>query len=358
YQMSAMFFKKILIINIFGIGDVLFSTPLIRSIKESFPESFVGFVCNKRAYDVLKDNPCVDKLFIYEKDDFRALYKTSKKQSIQKAVQDLSDIKKEKFDVVIDLSLNKYASFLMWALGIKTRIGFNYKNRSPFLTHKVNIDGYENKHVVEHYLGLLEPLGAKKIHRQMEVGIAPQDRQWAEDVLGKHQIKSDDLLVAMVPGGGVSWGKDVAYRRWPPQQHARLADKVIEKFHAKIILLGDLSEEEIGQRMVQAMQQRVVSLIGKTTVGQYLALLAKCKRVIVNDGGPLHMAVAAGAKTVSLIGPVDENVYGPYPEEGHVVVTADVACRPCYRQFRRAQCDHIRCLKDITVDAVLDRIKF
>ena len=284
------------------------------------------------------------------------MYKVSKIKSIRKGIQDLSDIQKESFDVVIDLSLNKYASFFMWAIGIKNRIGFNYKNRSPFLTHKVKINGYEDKHVVEHYLGLLDSLGAKSIHRQMEVGITQPDRQWAEDILAQHSISKEDVLVGMVPGGGVSWGNDVAYRRWPPEHHAQLADKIIENFSAKIILLGDSTEKELGQRVIKAMKRQVVSLVGETSIGQYLALLARCKRVVMNDGGPLHMAVAAGAKTVSLIGPVDEYVYGPYPLDGHVVVTANVACRPCYRQFRRAQCDHIQCLKGITVEDVLDKI--
>ena len=69
------------------------------------------------------------------------------------------------------------------------------------------------------------------------------------------------------------------------------------------------------------------------------------------------MAVAAGAKTVSLIGPVDENIYGPYPMTGHGVVTKEIACRPCYRKFRRADCDHISCLRQITVDEVFKKVE-
>jgi ADP-heptose:LPS heptosyltransferase len=103
------------------------------------------------------------------------------------------------------------------------------------------------------------------------------------------------------------------------------------------------------------MNNSVVSLVGNTTIGQYLALLSRCHLVVMNDGGPLHMAVAAGTKTVSLIGPVDEHVYGPYPVNGHQIVTTPIACRPCYRQFRRADCEHIGCLAQIQVDDVFKK---
>jgi ADP-heptose:LPS heptosyltransferase len=79
--------------------------------------------------------------------------------------------------------------------------------------------------------------------------------------------------------------------------------------------------------------------------------------MIVNDGGPLHVAVAAGVQTVSIFGPVDENVYGPYPIGSHIVIKKEIACRPCYQRFRKAVCGHISCLSQITVEDVLERIE-
>ena len=161
--------KKILIINIFGIGDVLFTTPLVRNIREAFPDAYIGYVCNKRAQAVLGNNPHINKIFIYERDDYYALYKTSKIQFLKKFSASLSEIKKERFDVVFDFSMSRSSSFLMWFLGIKQRIGLNYKNRGALLTTKINIDGFEGKHVVEYYLELLERLRIPIRSRQMDV---------------------------------------------------------------------------------------------------------------------------------------------------------------------------------------------
>ena len=79
--------------------------------------------------------------------------------------------------------------------------------------------------------------------------------------------------------------------------------------------------------------------------------------MIVNDGGPLHIAVAAGVQTASIFGSVDETVYGPYPIGSHIVIKKEIACRPCYQRFRKAACGHISCLNQITVEEVLERIE-
>ena len=76
-------FKKILIVNIFGIGDVLFTTPIIQNIKNAMPNTFVGYMGNARTADFLENNPQIDKVFVYEKDEYRKLYKESKKSVIK-----------------------------------------------------------------------------------------------------------------------------------------------------------------------------------------------------------------------------------------------------------------------------------
>jgi len=349
--------NKILIINNFGIGDVLFTTPLIRNIRANYPDAFIGYVCSLRASSVLENNPCLNKIYIYEKDDYRVLWKKSRLAAFRKAGRAFLEIRRERFDIVFDFSLNRLFSFLGFVSGIPRRIGFNYKGRSGFLTTKIAINGFEGKHVVEHYLSLAQRAGIKITGRELEAYPKLADCEWAKKILQDNGIQRNDLLAAIVPGGGVSWGPDVVYRRWPAENHAKLADKIIEKFNAKIILLGDQNEQELAEGFKKAARRKIVDLIGKTTLGQYLALLAMAKLVVVNDGGPLHMAVAAGAKTVSLIGPVDENIYGPFPKDGHGVVTKDIACRPCYRQFHRADCKHISCIRTITVEEVFSKVE-
>ncbi|MFA5096624.1 MAG: glycosyltransferase family 9 protein, partial [Candidatus Omnitrophota bacterium] len=97
-------------------------------------------------------------------------------------------------------------------------------------------------------------------------------------------------------------------------------------------------------------------LTGKVKLENLPAVMNRCSLLLSNDGGPMHMAVALGVKTVSVFGPVNEAVYGPYPDHrNHVVLKWDLECRPCYRNFRLPVCDKEKeCLRSIGVQEVFE----
>lgn len=350
--------KRILIINPFGIGDVLFTTPFIDNIKVNIPDAYIGYIGNTRTSSFLKNNPNINKVFVYDRDKFKDVYKQSKIQYVHKTRSFLRDIKHEQFDVVFDFSLQTAFSILTWFVGIKQRIGLNYKKRSKFLTKPIPFDGFKNKHVVEHYLEILTDLGLNIECRELNMATTEEDDQWAERFLKENGILKGDSLVGVMPGAGASWGEESRYRRWSPLKYAKLVDKIIEKYGAKIILMGDQKEAQLCSHVAEQSRSSVIQAFGRTTIGQLAALLSQCQLVVMNDGGPLHIAVAVKTRTVSIFGPVDDQVYGPYGcEDNHTVVKADIACQPCYRQFRMTQCEHISCLERITVDDVFERVE-
>ena len=348
--------KKVLVVNIFGIGDVLFTTPLLTNIKKNIADAFIGYVVSGRAATILENNPNIDQLYIYDRDEYQTVLKQSRGLFLKKIGELLKLLKKEKYDLLIDLSLNGWVSFWGWSIGIPQRVGFNYKRRGWFLSKGIDFKGYENRHVIEHYLSLLEELGFTIYREPLQLPIAKEDGLWANLFMSKEGLATSDMKIGIVPGGGASWGKDAAYKRWSPQKYAELADKIIENLKTPIILLGDITEKELCEQIANLMRHPVVLACGRTTLGQCSALFKECTLAIVNDGGPLHIAVASGTRTVSIFGPVDENVYGPYPRDNHFVVTSDIACRPCYRQFRRASCEHVSCLNNIEVDDVFHKV--
>ena len=343
--------------NIFGIGDVLFTTPLIANIKAAHPQVQIGYICNRRTESLLVNNPKIDKIFVYERDEFKSAYDQSKFLFLKKVGELLTAVKSEKYDMLIDVSLSGFIGFFAWLIGIKHRLGFNYKNRGVFLNEKILLTGYEGKHVVDYYLDLLQVMNVPVRHKKLELFIDAAHQNWADEFLKNNHLNAGDLIIGLVPGGGASWGKDANFKRWPAQKYAKLADKLIEKLSAKIILMGDKREEDLCNSVVESMRHKAIVAFGQTSIHQFAALTQKCRLTIFNDGGPLHMAVAAGAQTVSIFGPVDERVYGPYPPTGHVVVSQSLACQPCYRQFRRASCDHVTCLNSLEVEEVFEKVK-
>jgi heptosyltransferase-2 len=349
--------KKILITNPFGIGDVIFSTPLIETLKKYYPDSYIGYVCNRRVSDLISTNLFLNKIFVYEKDEYREIWQHSKIKCLLKIISFLKGIKKEKFDISIDLSLNYQYSMFFKIIGIKKRVGFNYRNRGRFLTDKIDIESFDDKHVVEYYLDVLRLLGidASKTAVSPKIYASQESLRFGERFLEKNNIAKTDLLIGIIPGCGASWGIDAGLRRWDRKKFAQLADKLIDKYRSKIVLLGNPKEADICGEVQSLAKDRVINYCGKTSIEELIGILTKCKLVITNEGGLLHMATGLGIKTVSIFGPVNEATYGPYPQSADHIVLAkkDLPCRPCYKKFKYTDCDKKLCLETITVDEVL-----
>ncbi|HLD82915.1 MAG TPA: glycosyltransferase family 9 protein [Candidatus Omnitrophota bacterium] len=346
--------ERFLLINPFGIGDVLFTTAVIKAIKAGHPDAFVGYWCNIRVQGILKDNPDIDRVFALSRGDLKRIYNRSVSEGIWKLLSLLRQIKKERFSVLLDFSLDHRYSLIAKLLGIKRRIGFNYKKRGRFLTDKIDIEGYSSKHVVEYYLDLLKPLGIKSDTNSLYLNINGSEKIKSRGALRRLGIDTQQFLVGIAPGAGGSWGKDAGLKHWPAIKFAQLADKITSEFKAKIIILCDESERPIADVIVNTADSKPIDLAGKTTLEELAAMIGSLNLLITNDGGPLHMAVALGIKTVSIFGPVDDRVYGPYPRDNkHIVIKGGLSCQPCYQQFRMPLCDKDReCIKSIPVDEV------
>ncbi|MCX5706042.1 MAG: glycosyltransferase family 9 protein [Candidatus Omnitrophica bacterium] len=351
--------KRVLFINPFGIGDVLFTTPVLRLLKESDPGIYIGYWCNERVADILKNHPYIDQIFALSRGDIKKIYHQSMFKGLAASMGIARRIKKEKFDIALDFSLDDHYSYVSRKIGIKRRIGFNYKLRGRYLTDKLDLEGYSGKHVVEHYLDLLKFLDIQPKVQGLELFVPDEDSKEAGKLLVTYGIKEGDLVIGVAPGAGASWGKDAEFKRWPPVKFARIADKIVDNFKAKIVLLGDESEKPIADTISGFMRNKPVDLVGKTSLVELAAVISRLKLLISNDGGPLHMAVALGIKTVSIFGPVDELVYGPYPEgKKHIVVTHEIQCRPCYKKFRLPECKRDKvCITAVSIEDVYQSVR-
>ncbi len=353
-----MQYKHILIYNPFGIGDVLFSTPLIKVLAENFSAARINYICNERVYYLLKNSPHLNEIAIFEKDSLRNLAKSSKIRFLKEFIGFLKKIKSFKADLMIDLSLNYQVSLIGKFLGIPRRIGFNYRNRGRFLTDKIDLQGFEEKHVVLYYLGLLNLININ-VPRKIftEAFTAQDDDIWADNFIGERRLNKKFIL-GIVPGGGKSWGKDARYRRWPVSKFAHVIDRLIGNLNVPIILFGDKDEKELCDSMQSVIHNKVINLGGKTSLGQFMSLIKRCGLVLCNEGGSLHIAVALGVPTVSIFGPVDEKIYGPYSPDmsKHIIVSDRSKCKPCYSKFKYKNCDKIICLDSISEDKVFDAV--
>ncbi|MCG2712938.1 MAG: glycosyltransferase family 9 protein [Candidatus Omnitrophica bacterium] len=348
--------KKILIINPFGVGDVLFTTPVITALKKKFPDSFIGYLCQKQTAPILENHPLVDKLFLYTRGDLKQVRKKSYLEYVKMLLLGINKIKYEKFDLAVDLSMVSQYSLLLWLLGVKQRFGFDYKGRGLFLTHKLKVNGLGQKHVIEYYRDLLSLLKVKEFNEELKFYTALADRQFADNLLINRDVDNKDILIGIAPFGGGSWGEDAASKQWPDECFVRLINDLLNAYECKIIIFGTKKNMDDCAIFKEVFSNKgVVNAIGRTTLGQLGALIGKCSLFISNDSGPMHIACAKEVNTISIFGPVDERVYGPVGKTAcHEIVKADIECRPCYKNFKKPDCKNMDCLEAISEEMVLD----
>jgi len=350
-----------LIINTFGIGDVLFSTPLIRNLRENYPQAEIFYLCNKKTAPILKEHLLLKKIFIYERDEFVKAQKQSFWTWLRRFLSFINEIRAERIDVAIDLSLNTQYGFFAWLAGIKKRYGLDYKNRCWFLNKKIPVDGYNDKHVVDYYLDVLKLLGAEVKTHGLEIYADPASRDWVEEFIKRGGFAFKKRIIGIAPCGGDAFGKDAGIKRWPAGKFSLLVDRLIAEFDAVIfIFAGPREKADVETILNRTASKSGVYEFTDASLAQTVALVDKCSLFIGNDTGPLRFADALNKKIVALFGPVDEKVYGPYPNDpGRVsVIKRNMPCRPCYRKFRLAPClNEHRCMSEITVDEVVQAVR-
>ncbi|MBU1124813.1 MAG: glycosyltransferase family 9 protein [Candidatus Omnitrophica bacterium] len=348
-----------LFINPFGIGDVLFTTPVLASIAKAFPGAKIFYWCNQRVAGILAHNPHISGVISGSRGDLKIIYRESLSKGLAKSMEIFRRIKQERFDAAFDFSLDHRYGLVTSVCGIKRRVGFNYKNRGRFLTHRVPLDGYRAKHAVEYYLDLLKLMDVSILQKNLVLTV-PQDRvQKMRMILQEKGIRPDDLIIGIAPGAGASWGKEAYRKHWPAANFASVLQRCVQELGAKIVLFGDILEKGIADDIRAKVNCAVVDLVGATDLLDLAAGITHAKVLVTNDGGPLHMAVALGVKTVSIFGPVDEKVYGPYPSSNqHLVIKKDLPCRPCYKNFRLPLCELDReCINAVSVDEVFNAVR-
>lgn len=349
-------FQNILVVNPYGIGDCLFTTPAIRALKENFPKAKIGLLLGSRTREIFEHNPDVHSITVFDKGSFDRL---NFKDKIGVLSNLFKRLKNKRYDLMIDLSnAPEYGFFGKFFLKIPQRAGFDYKKRGRFLTKKIRLEGFEGKHIVEFYLDLLRLLNIPIQDKNLHFYLPEPMGAWAKEFLAKNNIKETDIIIGIVPGGGESWGKGSILKHWPREYFTLTAKLILEKLGFRLLLFGSNSEAQICKEISDSLDGRAVDTSGRLSICELAGLFKKCSLIICNDGGPLHIAKSQDVNTISIFGPVDSRVYGPFPKtDRDVVLEAGLNCRPCYKNFKMPDCRTKECLKSILPEMVFEEVK-
>jgi len=339
--------KRILIIQTAFLGDVILSTPLIKALRELFPNSFISFLLIPETKNVLENNPHLNEILVYDK---------RKKKGLGSFLQILAKIKERKFDLVIIPHRSLRSALLAYLSGIPQRIGFNKSTGSFLFTQKMVYP--LNVHEVDRNLSLLSGFDFHQSDTAPELFPSPEDFSYARKLLHdsgpmdpNSDIREEDKIVGIAPGS--VW----ATKRCLPERFAEVADLLIKKAGAKVVFLGSEEDQKLCLEIANQMVEKPVILAGKTNVLQSAAIISFCKVVLSNDSAPVHIASAMRKPVVAIFGStIPEFGFAPYGE-GHMIIEKKMSCRPCGIHGRK-KCPkkHFRCMKEITTEEVFQAV--
>jgi lipopolysaccharide heptosyltransferase II len=138
---------------------------------------------------------------------------------------------------------------------------------------------------------------------------------------------------------------------WDVQKFARLSDQLIRDYNAQIVFTGQKQDARVITKIISLMNRPAVNATGETTLTELAYLLERAQLIITTDSGPMHIAAAMGTPVVALFGPTAPWRTGPYSKSAEIVRN-DLYCSPCFKK----KCNHISCMKDISVEDVLKAV--
>jgi lipopolysaccharide heptosyltransferase II len=330
--------NNILVVNINWLGDAVFSIPVFKALKKTYPQARISCLCVPRVKEVLDYCPDVDNIIIYDEQGLHRFPWTKWRL--------IGHLRKEKFDAAFLLHRSMTRALMVYLAGIPLRIG--YSKSKGLLTNPVPMRS-DDIHRCEYYLQVLEGYGIKVQDRVCELRLKFDDMQSLDGKLVRAGISSTESYVVLNTGG--NWD----LKRWPADSFVALAKRLGQEFGLKIVFSGSQKDKEQCQRMAQEAGVSTVVLAGETTLGESLALYKKALAVISNDSGPLHLAHSVGADVIGIFGPTVSAITGPRGRGRAQVLFHDVGCNkaPCYH----LGCTNNVCMQSVTVDDVCEAFK-
>ena len=330
--------RRILVVKLSAIGDVLMATPVSRALRVAYPDSYIAWVVERKSADVVLGNPYLDEVIVWER--AKGALPFAKSLSALRR-----ELKSRKFDVCIDLQGLIRSAGVCLVSGAKRRVGFaDGDEYSPFFYHeKFAVDADANAQ--QRNLDLLQTVGVNSTDTAMHMPVLDEDRAFADDFLKKDGLDGEKI-VAFCPA--TTW----VNKHWTPEGWSGVSNILGEKYGVKPLILGSKADVALASKIVDGARIKPVVSAGQTTLKQAGALMERSLAVIGVDTGLLHMAVALDRPAVGLFGASAWRCF--LKKDNFVWVAKDFPCSPCRRH---PTCDNVDCMQAIVPDDVTEAVK-
>jgi heptosyltransferase-2 len=307
--------EKILLIRLSSLGDIVLTIPVIKTLKQKFPQSQIFFLTKSQYQDILKNDPNIFSLIQFDP--------LEKHRGISGFVKLVKELKSFDFDLVIDLHANLRSFFIRRLLKAKIKIRYNKRWLARFLLVHFKFLKVRPRHTVDSYLETLKKIGVNSSEKSSKIFLDQESENFLKDFLLEKKIEKDDIVVGIHPGA--RWET----KRWPEEKFAKVCQILNQKTELKIILFGDQKDREVIEKISpHTKDQKLFKAINLPLI-QFMSLIKKCDCFVTNDSSPMHIASALGVPVVAIFGPTHPKLgFSPMGSE-NIVLTANVKCSPC-----------------------------
>ncbi len=328
--------RRVLLIRLSALGDILLMTPVLNLLRATCPQAQIDVLIKAEYRDLLRAHPGIARLLTFD--------------SRQSLLRTLRSLRTDRYDLALDLHRTPRSQLLLRGLRARRKLVYNKRVLRRALLVRLGWNTLRRMTPVpELYaaplrrLGLTGRLGPPTMHLDPESMEAMQAHITRNLLDTPHQP-----LLAVAPGA--RWPT----KCWPVERFAAVAQELAREKWAAVVILGGPDEVQLARTLCDKLDVPVVNGVGTLSLMHSAALLSRCRLLISNDSGLMHMATALQVPVVAIFGPTVQE-FGFYPFQARAeVVSEPLPCRPCSTKGSvRCPRDHHACMQDISSARVL-----
>lgn len=330
--------KKILVIRLSSIGDIILMTPLLRNLRRHFPEAQIDVVTKAVFADLLRHHPTINHL-----------YEVAPERGSAGLNELGATLRDQHYDVILDIHKN-FRSFQL-THATNAPLVLRHKKfllrRWLFVQFKWNLLR-DAPPIRQRYVLAAAPLGVVDDGLPAEIYWTDEDERRTEAALRAGGWDGHTPIVALSPGAGFFT------KRWPVEYFAEVAKEISDRGNF-VVILGGPQDQILAEQIQEGLGRNCVSLAGQTSLLITAAILKKSRVLISNDTGLMHMAEAVGVPLVAIFGSTTRELgFFPQLKTSRVIENANLQCRPC-SHLGKSKCPrgHFLCMREIKPEQVI-----
>jgi heptosyltransferase III len=340
--------KRILLVKLHGIGNVVLLLPALRQLRRRYPGAGIDFLSFRSNAELLDGVEELSGRHLIERGaPWRLLLST---------IKTVAALRRRRYDLVVDFDqFAHFSSVLALLSGAPRRIGFRNPTLHRHLAYTTPVVYLDMAHISRTFCRLAEAAGA--VHdpaTPRALALSPAHEEEARAFLAAEGIAPGERVVVLHPGTS----ENLTLRRWPAPRFAALADRLAAECGARIVISGGPEERGLAEEVKGGMAAPAVNAAGSLSFAGFAALCRIARLVVANDTAAVHVASAMGAPVAGLYGPNTPFLYGPLGKDD-LVFYRQLPCSPCLSNLtsKLSHCRRARCMEALTVDELFTAIR-